>query len=492
MTPDRLEAAFARFKGTRIAVVGDLMLDEYVWGDVARISPDAPVQVVEIARRSHTIGGAGNVANNVVASGGSASLFGVVGPDAAGEVLPRLLEEAGIDAKGVVREEGRPTTVKTRVVARGQHVLRLDEEVRSALRAETRERLLSALGAVLPECGAILVSDYAKGVVDSRLVADIAALVAAQAPGIPIIVDPKTQDLSRYAGCFAITPNSKESEAAARMAIASEEDLVEAARRIRESSGARCVLITRGEKGMALSQPDGRLDLIAAQAREIYDVTGAGDIVMAYLGMGLATGLPPLEAASLANLAAGIGVRKVGTTAVAPSEILASELTDRKSPGKVMDLGAAVARLGHERSLGRRIVFTNGCFDLLHAGHVQLLEQARALGDFMVVAANSDASVRRLKGDGRPLLSETDRVKILAALDAVDLVLIFEEDTPLEVIRKVRPDVLVKGGDYEPEKIVGYDFVCSYGGRVQTIPLVTGRSTTALIAAMKSERPGPR
>lgn len=471
----------------RVAVIGDLMLDEYVWGDVTRISPDAPVQVVEVRRRTRAIGGAGNVAHNIASAGGAPCLFGVVGADEAGSGLAALLREAGVEISGVIEEPGRTTTVKTRIVARGQHVLRLDQEVKDSLRPNTRARLLAVLSGALPTCEAILVSDYAKGVVDAGLVAEIVSLVlrgGRSRGAIPVVVDPKSDDFARYAGCFAITPNLREAEVAARMRIATEADLEEAARRIRLVAGSPWVLITRGEKGMFLSGPDGGTTAIPARTREVYDVTGAGDIVVGYFGLGVATGLDPPEAAALANVAAGIGVGKVGTTAVGPSEVVAGEMGLRTSQAKVATVAEAAARAGHERSLGRRVVFTNGCFDLLHAGHVHLIERARELGEFLILAVNGDASVRRLKGEGRPVLSEADRVKILAALDAVDLVVVFDEDTPLELLRRIRPDVLVKGGDYARETIVGFDLVTSYGGSVETIPLATGRSTTGMIDAI--------
>jgi D-beta-D-heptose 7-phosphate kinase/D-beta-D-heptose 1-phosphate adenosyltransferase len=308
---------------------------------------------------------------------------------------------------------------------------------------------------------------------------------------VRVIVDPKLEDFSRYRGCHAITPNQREAETAARMTISAGGDLQEAARRIRETCGAPWILVTRGDKGMAVCGPDDELVEIPARAREVFDVTGAGDIVMAYFGLGVGSGLAPLEASTIANLAAGIGVGKVGTATVSPAEILAFETQGRFSIGKIATAKDVAARIGRERSLGRKIVFTNGCFDLLHAGHVHLLESARQLGDFLVVAVNSDASVRRLKGEGRPVLSQDDRVKILSALDAVDMVVLFDEDTPIESIRLVRPDVLVKGGDYVKETIVGYDFVTAHGGRIETIPLVAGRSTTGLIETLGGRKPDP-
>jgi D-beta-D-heptose 7-phosphate kinase / D-beta-D-heptose 1-phosphate adenosyltransferase len=488
MTLDRVHALLASLHRTRVAVVGDLMLDEYVWGDVSRISPDAPVQVVDIRRRSAAIGGAGNVAHNLRAAGGSVVLLGVVGADAAAGTFRKLLAEAGIDDAGIVEITDRRTTVKTRVIARGQQIVRLDTEERGALPQDARARLLAALDRALPGCGAVLVSDYAKGVVDRDLVAEIGARVKASGRSIPILVDPKRIDFSAYRGCDAITPNRKETEAATGVDLAHEANVVEAARKIREATGASHVLITLGERGMALSSADGALDVVPAQAREVYDVTGAGDTVLAYFGLAVAAGATPGEAARLANLAAGVAVGKLGTSAVTPVEVAAAAVGEAGVSSKAAGVTESVARVEHERSLGRRIVFTNGCFDLLHAGHVHLLERARALGDFLVVGVNSDASVRRLKGPERPVVQEHDRVKVLSALDAVGLVIVFDEDTPIELIRRLRPDVLAKGGDYSIPTIVGAQEVLAWGGRVETIPLVGGRSTSQLVDMIRKSK----
>ncbi len=472
----------SRLAGVQVVVVGDAMLDDYAWGDVARISPDAPVPVVDVRRRTRALGGAGNVAHNVAVAGGRPTLLATVGDDEAGESFLALCAEAGIDASGVVRDPGRRTTVKTRVVARGQHLLRLDEEDRRPLSGPARAALVHALAAVLPDCSVVAVSDYAKGVVDEGLTAEIARL----AGGKPVVVDPKAADLARYRGCTLLTPNAQEARLATGCDVDGEEGLREAAARIHARSGAASVLITRGERGMALSETGGGFHLIPTRAREVFDVTGAGDTVLAYLAMGLAAGADVLEAASLANLAAGAKVGKVGTSPVGPAEV-AAHGEEGSAAGKVVDLEQAVARVAHLRSLGRRVVLTNGCFDLLHAGHVHLLERARALGDVLVVALNSDASVRRLKGEGRPVVRASDRVRVLAALQSVGLVLVFEEDTPLEVIRLLRPDVLVKGGDYRKDTIVGADLVESWGGEVTTVPLVEGRSTSGLLSGLRQE-----
>jgi len=308
---------------------------------------------------------------------------------------------------------------------------------------------------------------------------------------VPVIVDPKANDLGVYRGCDAVTPNRQEAEAASGVPVDSDADVALAASRIHASCGATLVLVTRGDRGLSLWRAPGEVTHVPTRAREVYDVTGAGDTVLAYFALALAASAPPAEAAQLANAAAGVAVSRVGTTAVAPEDVFRA-LDVAGGTGKILDRRQAADVLGRERSRGRRVVFTNGCFDLLHAGHVALLEQARTKGDLLVVAVNSDASVRRLKGPERPLTTEADRTRVLAALDAVGIVVVFDEDTPMGLIEAFRPDVLVKGGDYTEDRIVGAELVRSYGGRVETIPLVAGRSTTALIDAIKNDEPAPR
>ena len=491
MSPDRARAILSAARGRRVVVVGDLMLDEYVWGDVGRVSPDAPVAVVDVRRRTRAPGGAANVALNLVAAGAEVVLAGIVGDDAAGKALRSSLVERGLDDAAIASAPGRRTTTKTRVVARGQQIVRLDEEDRLPLDAALRARLLDAVLPHVAGASAVVVSDYAKGVVDPEIVAEIATAAHASVTRVPVIVDPKVRDLGAYRGCDAITPNRAEAEVSSGLPVASDADVAEAAARLHATSGATLVLVTRGDRGLSLWQRSGEITHVPTRAREVYDVTGAGDSVLAYFALALAASASPVDAAILANAAAGVAVSRVGTTAVSPEDVLAA-LDASAGTGKILDRRQAADVLGRERSRGRRIVFTNGCFDLLHAGHVSLLEQARAKGDVLVVAVNSDASVKRLKGPERPLVAESDRTRVLAALDAVGLVVVFDEDTPLALIEAFRPDVLVKGGDYTEDRIVGAALVRSYGGRVETIPLVAGRSTTALLDSIKNAEREPR
>lgn len=485
MTAAEAAALLRAAEGKRILVVGDVMIDEYAWGDVARISPDAPVPVVDLKRRSVVPGGAANVALNLAAAGASPRLVGVVGDDARGRHLGELLAARSVAADGLVRAAGRRTTAKTRVVARGQQLVRLDEEDREPLEPGPRARLreLAAHGA--SEADGVIVSDYAKGVVDRALVEAVCEAAAKAKPPIPVVVDPKSRDLSLYRGCTAITPNRAETEAATGVPIDSDDDVAAAAAKVRAACGAEVVLVTRGDRGLSLWRSGAGSVHVPTRAREVFDVTGAGDTVIAYFALGLAAGFDPVEAAGLANAAAGVAVSRVGTTAVAPDDLVLALEESGGGGRKILDLAHAQALVERERTRGRRIVFTNGCFDLLHAGHVQLLDRARALGDLLVVAVNSDASIRRLKGADRPLVGESDRVRVLAALDAVGIVIVFDEDTPLRLIETLRPDVLVKGGDYQISQIVGADLVGRYGGRVETIPLVEGRSTTSLVDAIR-------
>jgi D-beta-D-heptose 7-phosphate kinase/D-beta-D-heptose 1-phosphate adenosyltransferase len=482
---DALGALLAKARGVRVAVVGDVMLDEYVWGDTARISPDAPVPVVDVARRSHAPGGAANVAANLAVGGASVVLVGVTGADAGRQTLLALLDERGIGTDGLIADGSRRTTRKIRVVARGQQLVRLDEEDRAPLGVEASAARREAVDRAIEGARVLVISDYAKGVVDAELVAHAVASAGRRRPPVPVIVDPKSPEVARYRGCFAITPNAKEAEAATGRPLRTDDDAAVVATAIHEACGATWVLITRGARGMSLSQRGGGVTHVRTTAREVFDVTGAGDTVIAAFALAIAAGASPQDAAVFANAAAGVAVGRVGTSAVTPAEALAALDAAPGSVAKILEARQAADRADHERSQGRRVVFTNGCFDLLHAGHVHLLERARALGDFLIVAVNSDASVRRLKGPERPLVGEADRTRLLAALDAVGCVVVFDEDTPLSLIRTIRPDILVKGGDYTPETIVGADDVAAWGGRVATIPLVAGRSTTALLDSIR-------
>ncbi len=475
-----VESLFNMTGNVSVLVVGDLMLDEYLWGKAERISPEAPVQVVEVTREDMRLGGAGNVINNLVALGCKVAALSVIGGDNNGALLQHAFTGKGVDVSGVFEDPKRPTSKKTRVVAANQQIVRIDRETRDDISAEFEERVINFARERMGEFQVILISDYAKGVLTPKTLAGIIA--AARDANVPVVVDPKGNDYGRYRGATVLTPNRKEAEIAARVGINDDESLREAARILLEQVELSALLVTRSEKGMSLFRREGEAIHIPTVAREVYDVTGAGDTVLAVLGLALACGRDIADSARLANIAAGIAVGKVGTSTVSPSEII-DEVSHghRDCDTKIKNLDVLAAIVDAEKKKGKRIVFTNGCFDLLHAGHVKYLQKARSFGDLLVLGLNSDASVRRLKGEKRPLIGETERAHILAALDCVDFVVLFGEDTPLKLIETLKPVVLVKGADYTPEGVVGKNVVESYGGRVELVEFVDGKSTTNII-----------
>lgn len=470
-----------RFAGARVWVIGDLMLDEYVMGAVDRISPEAPVPVVRVHDTEYRLGGAANVARQVAALGARVSLAGTVGKDPAGERLLALCEAAGLDTRAVIELPDRETTRKLRVLGHSQQLLRLDWESTGACAPAATLRMVSKL-AEEPRPDAIILSDYAKGVLTPETIAAVLPLRGAA----PIVVDPKHRDFERYRGATTITPNLRELEAAAGETLSADDpdSIASAARRLVKEAALEAMVVTLGDRGMLVVPADGAAVAVPAAKREVYDVTGAGDTAIAVLAVSLAAGAPLLAAAHISNAAAGIAVGQVGAVAVETGRIR-DALTDRPD-GKILHRDALAARAASWRLAGKRIVFTNGCFDLLHTGHLTLLESAAKLGDVLVLAINSDDSVRRLKGRERPLVPQAERAALLAALSFVDAVAIFDEDTPLETLKAVRPHVLVKGGDYRPDQIVGRELVEGYGGRVAVVPLVPDRSTTALVERIRA------
>jgi len=473
----------AGFSRARILVVGDLMLDRFIYGTVERISPEAPVPVLRVERETVMLGGAGNVARNVVGLGARATLLSLLGDDSAGhEVQAMIAAEKALDADLVV-EPGRATTVKTRYVSGGHQLLRADRETVRPLGALGLSRLLGAFEAALEEHDVVVLSDYAKGLLsDEALPALIARAVARS---VPVIADPKNVDFTRYRGVTLIKPNRKELIAATRLPALHDDEIETAARIVQADTGIPHVLVTRGERGMTLVGPDEALAHLPTRAREVYDVSGAGDTVLATLAAAFAAGATPLAASHLANLGAGIVVGKTGTAPIRLSELAAALVGGPAGSGlKVLSAADAACAVETWRGLGLRVGFTNGCFDLIHPGHVSLLTQARAACDRLIVGVNSDASVRRLKGPTRPVQDEISRATVLAALSPVDLVVVFDEDTPMELIHALKPDVLVKGADYTVATVVGAEFVQSYGGRVVLAELSAGHSTTATIGRM--------
>ena len=461
-----------RFSG-HVTVIGDVMLDRYWTGPAGRISPEAPVPVVRVMQTQERPGGAANVAVNIAALEAPCSLIGIVGRDEAGEKLTACLERLHIDTAFAACSD-RPTITKLRVMSRNQQLLRLDFE--EGLEGFDHAELLTALRTCLTRTQAVICSDYGKGAL--LAIADMIAM--ARAAGVPVLIDPKGRDFARYRGATLLTPNLQEFEAVAG-AVSSEEDLVARARTMISDLQLQALVITRSEDGMTLIRRGREPVHLPARAREVYDVTGAGDTVIAALAAALAGGMELVSACELANRAAGIVVGKLGTSSVSPQELREDlERSATRSYGIVAE-DELLAQVTELRGLGRRIIMTNGCFDILHRGHVEYLRRARALGDILIVAVNADDSVRRLKGPGRPVIPLDSRMCILEALACVDYVVAFSEDTPERLVTAIRPDVLVKGGDYTVEQIAGHRQVLEAGGQVITFPLVEGQSTSGII-----------
>jgi D-beta-D-heptose 7-phosphate kinase / D-beta-D-heptose 1-phosphate adenosyltransferase len=469
-----------------VLVVGDIMLDRYILGDVDRISPEAPVPVLRHVQRYERPGGAANVAMNLAGLGCKTYLAGFWGADGEQAELAKLVEAAGVDTLGVV-SGSQPTISKTRIVGRNQQLLRLDIESRDPVPAVEEQRLLERAVELTAKVHAVVLSDYAKGALTAALCE--AVIRAAREAGIPVLADPKTPDFSKYSGATTICPNLGELAAATGVPAHRTEELLAAAHAQLEEHDFKFLTVTMSEKGIALLRRDGTMFHSPARAREVFDVSGAGDTVIATLAASLAGGLQMETAVELANVAAGIVVGKVGTVPVAHHELIAA-LTPSSgltAGEKLLDLERTRLRVAEWRASGETIVFTNGCFDLLHVGHITLLEDCRRFGSKLVLGLNSDASICRLKGPSRPIVGERERARVMAALAAVDAVVLFDEDTPLELIRAVRPDVLVKGGDYTVETVVGHEDVIAAGGRVEIVPTVEGFSTSNIVKKLQTE-----
>jgi len=458
-------------------VIGDLMIDHYLWGRCERISPEAPVQVVEVQKEEYLMGGAGNVINNLLSLGANVGVCSVIGEDESGDFIRERLREKGVAHEGLVVEKGRKTTKKSRVIALHQQIVRVDKESRDAIAPQTEEAILERLCKDIDRYETILLSDYAKGVLTESLCRSVIAF--AKERRIPVLVDPKGRDYTKYRGATLITPNKKEASEATGIDLTSDEALKKAGERLRNELDLTYAVITLSEDGMAIFSKE--MKKIPTVAREVYDVTGAGDTVLAALGFALSQKMDIIDAARFANSAAAVVVAKVGSATVTLDEIARYEHTLQKG-----DAGAKIKRAEEIETILRhrsqKVVFTNGCFDILHSGHVKYLQEARSYGDMLIVGLNSDASVKRLKGEGRPINSQEDRAIVLAALEAVDFVVIFDEDTPYELIKRVKPDILVKGGDYEGKEVVGSDIA----KETRLVQFVEGKSTTKIIQKAKA------
>jgi D-beta-D-heptose 7-phosphate kinase/D-beta-D-heptose 1-phosphate adenosyltransferase len=482
-----LEGGFSQLK---VLVVGDIMLDRYIHGEVERISPEAPVPVILHAQRYERAGGAANVAMNLAGLGCQTFLSGFWGKDAEQAELAAILERAKIDTVGVV-SCSLPTISKTRIVGRMQQLLRLDIESRDQPPAVEAQRLLERASELATKVHAVILSDYAKGALSKGLCE--AVIRAARKAGVPVLADPKTPDFSKYNGATSVCPNLGELAQATGISVHRTEELLAAGQALVSEHDFKFLTVTMSEKGISVLRDAATGEAAVfhspARAREVFDVSGAGDTVIATLTAGLAAGLQVETAVELANLAAGIVVGKVGTVPIASHELVAAltPSSGLRAGEKILDLERIKLRVAEWRASGETIVFTNGCFDLLHVGHITLLEDCRRFGSKLVLGLNADASVARLKGPTRPIVGERERARVMAALAAVDAVVLFAEDTPLELIRALRPDVLVKGGDYIVETVVGHEDVIAAGGRVEIVPTVEGFSTTNLVKKLTGQ-----
>jgi D-beta-D-heptose 7-phosphate kinase/D-beta-D-heptose 1-phosphate adenosyltransferase len=486
-----LLAALERLQTPRLLVLGDLILDRYTWGDAERVSPEAPVLVLRADEEEVRLGGAASVALLLRALEAEVVPAGVVGDDGHGRVLRKLLEETGVGQEMVLVDPCRPTTTKERFMGRAaqrhpQQILRVDREQRRPLPANLEEQLVVEIEEQLPTVHGLLISDYAKGTCTGRLLER--AIAGAKRLSVPVFIDPgRSVDYERYRGATVLAPNRGEAETASGVPIRAAADALEAGAKLKDRLGVGAVLVKLDSDGMALIEGNaGRL--FPTRARSVYDVTGAGDLVLAMIGLCRASGATWEETVALANVAAGLEVEKLGVAPVTRAEIRA-ELGRAVPPcvHKVVTLPELVLVVENYRRLGKTVVFTNGCFDLLHVGHATYLQEAARLGDVLIVAVNSDAGVRRLKGPGRPVIQEGDRAALLAALGCVHHVVIFDEDTPHELLRRLRPDILVKGGTYRLDQVVGREIVESYGGKVCVVLQVPGVSTTGLIEGMHAQ-----
>jgi len=475
--------------GRRVACVGDLMVDRFVYGEVTRVSPEAPVPVLARAHEIMMLGASGNVARNVAALGGEVSLVGLIGGDSQGHEAQRLVgEEPGVEGY-LVTDADRPTTLKTRFVSGGQQLLRVDWEASQAVTGDVEQRLVRTIRDAAKDAGAILLSDYGKGVVTEAVIT--ACREAAAESGGRLVVDSKARSFARYGAVDMIKPNAAELAHATDLPTETDDQVAAALARALELWEARAILVTRASKGISFAVRGEAVRHFPTAAREVFDASGAGDTTLAALGLALAAEASIEDAIAFAQLASGVAVGKVGTATVSPDEMIEAALSAHMAPAeaKVATAQRMVDEVARWRAKGLNVGFTNGCFDILHKGHVAYLAQARAWCDRLIVGLNSDASVRRLKGEGRPVNDLESRALVLAGLGSVDLVAPFEEDTPVKLIEAARPDVLIKGADYAESEVVGADLVKSWGGEVKLAPIVDGYSTTAAIARMSKKAP---
>ena len=482
---DRFKYFFDKKFKPKILVVGDLILDEYVWGGINRISPEAPVPILETRSETLSLGGAANVANNLVALGCEIHLCGAIGQDEKGDKLLQLIHNRSIQTEGIFRFVHRPTTSKMRIIAHNQQVLRIDKEDNRPITEETEKKLIQYISQILPGMDGVICSDYQKGILTEKVIHSI--MHRAKNSKKSVIVDPKSADFSLYKDATVITPNLKEVDRSVPIKIIDKETLNRAADYLLNLTHSKAILITEGKDGMTLFQSKEKPASIPTVAKEVFDVTGAGDTVISVFGMAVFVGLDFKEAALLSNMAASIVVGKVGTAVVTLNEI--SEFLNEeilRTSQKVLELEELKKIIGLSKSSDKKVIFTNGCFDIIHGGHIEFLQKAKSLGDILVVGLNTDESVRNLKGKGRPIKTEQERANILSALKFIDYITLFNEVTPEKLIREIRPDILVKGNDYKIDEVVGREIVEGYGAHVELIPILEGHSTTMTLEKILS------
>jgi D-beta-D-heptose 7-phosphate kinase/D-beta-D-heptose 1-phosphate adenosyltransferase len=464
----------------KVLVIGDLILDEYIWGGVNRISPEAPVPILETKSENLALGGAANVANNLVVLGCEVTLVGAIGQDEKGDRLLELIEERGIRTEGIFRFVHRPTTSKMRIIAHNQQILRIDKEDNRPITEGTEKKIIKFIDETMPEMDGVICSDYQKGILTEKVIRKL--IHRSQQLKKAVIVDPKSADFSLYKGATLLTPNQHEVERSVPIKVNNDEDLERAAEYLLTLTKAEGILVTRGKDGMTLYRNKEKPVAIPTEAKEVFDVTGAGDTVVSVFGMTVFVGFSFEEAAWLSNMAASIVVGKIGTAVITLDEInefLQEEML--RTSHTVLNLDEMQKIVNLAKSTGKTVVFTNGCFDLIHGGHIEFLEKAKALGDLLILGLNSDSSVKAIKGESRPIKNQKERANILSALRYVDYITIFDETTPENLIREIRPDILVKGDDYKIDDVVGKEIVEGYGARVELIPIVEGLSTTNIV-----------
>jgi D-beta-D-heptose 7-phosphate kinase / D-beta-D-heptose 1-phosphate adenosyltransferase len=475
----------SKFDTCNLLVVGDLMLDEYLWGEVDRISPEAPVQVVSIKNEDYAMGGAGNVVNNIVALGAKVTAAGVIGTGRNGQILLDKFKDLGVDTAGIVQEPGMPTTQKTRIIASHQHVLRIDRETDKTISDSTIDKITRFIEDKIVDVDVVLISDYGKGLITKTLLSRL--ISAAQKHKKITIADPKGLDFSKYSGVSLLTPNKKEAALASGVDIVNESSLEIAANKILQNIHLDKLLITCGKDGMVLFEKNRSPYRVRAEARQVFDVSGAGDTVLSVFGLAIASGASFKNSMSIANTAAGIVVGKVGTATLSRQE-LATALTPYQDSllSKQKEISELPALIEELKKKAKRIVLTNGCFDLLHAGHILLFSASKELGDILIVGIDDDDSVKKLKGSGRPVIGVKERVRILCALDSVDYVIVFSSRELKKLIEIIQPDVLTKGTNYTSEEVFGRERVEQLGGRVVLIPVSENISSTRIINDIKS------